>query len=34
VKDGQPIGFLQGKTWVNVVPSTPGMEQSVTISNE
>lgn len=34
VKDGQPVGFLKGKTWVNVVPSTPGMEQSITIMNE
>src|SRR5690625_285391 len=34
VIDGQPIGFLQGKTWVNVVPSTPGLEQSITITNE
>lgn len=34
VKDGQPIGFVPGKTWVNVVPTTPGMDQSVRITNE
>lgn len=34
VKDGQPVGFVPGKTWINVIPSNPGMEQSVKISNE
>ncbi len=34
VKDGQPVGFVPGKTWINVVPANPGMQQSVTISNE
>lgn len=34
VKDGQATGFVPGKTWVNVVPSDPGMQQSVTILNE
>lgn len=34
VKDGQPVGFVPGKTWINVIPTSPGMEQSVTISNE
>ncbi|MDO6448911.1 DUF3048 domain-containing protein [Oceanobacillus profundus] len=34
VKDGQPIGLVPGKTWVNVVPTDPGIKQSVTISNE
>ncbi len=34
VKDGQPIGFVPGKTWINVVPTNPSMEQAVTISNE
>ncbi|RKQ34619.1 DUF3048 domain-containing protein [Oceanobacillus halophilus] len=32
VKDGQAIGFVPGQTWINVVPTSPGMEQSVTIS--
>lgn len=34
VKDGQPIGFLPGKTWINIVPSSPGLEQIVNVSNE
>lgn len=34
VQDGKPLGFIPGKTWVNVVPTNPGMEQSVTISAE
>lgn len=34
VKDSQPIGLVPGKTWVNVVPTDPGIKQSVTISNE
>ncbi|GAA0430131.1 DUF3048 domain-containing protein [Lentibacillus halophilus] len=34
VKDGDPVPFVPGQTWVNIVPSSPGMEQSVTISNE
>lgn len=34
VKNGQPIGFVPGKTWINVVPTNPSMEQAVTISNE
>lgn len=33
VKDGQAIGFVPGNTWINVVPTSPSMEQSVTISN-
>ncbi|MBP1948224.1 DUF3048 domain-containing protein [Virgibacillus litoralis] len=33
VKDGQPVEFVQGKTWVNVIPSSPGIDQSVSISN-
>src|SRR5699024_12789659 len=31
VKDGDPLGFVPGKTWVNVVPANPGLEQSVMI---
>ncbi|MFD2045201.1 DUF3048 domain-containing protein [Ornithinibacillus salinisoli] len=34
VKDGEPIGFVPGKTWVNVVPTNPGMNQSVIITND
>jgi hypothetical protein len=34
MKDGEIIGFVPGKTWINVVPSSPSMEQSVTISGE
>ncbi|WP_087974673.1 DUF3048 domain-containing protein [Oceanobacillus rekensis] len=33
VKDGQLIGFVPGKTWINVVPTNPGIQQSVTFSN-
>ena len=33
-KDGELLGFIPGKTWVNVVPTNPGMEQSVTFINE
>ncbi|WP_163970953.1 DUF3048 domain-containing protein [Oceanobacillus halotolerans] len=33
-KDGQPVGFVPGQTWVNVVPSSPGIDESVTITNE
>lgn len=28
-KGGQIIGFVPGKTWINVVPTQPGIEQSV-----
>ncbi|WP_339217040.1 DUF3048 domain-containing protein [Ornithinibacillus sp. FSL M8-0202] len=31
VKDGEVVGFVPGKTWINVVPTSPGMESSVTI---
>lgn len=34
VKDEKSVGFVPGKTWVNVIPTDPGIEQSVTISNE
>lgn len=33
VKDGKPVGFVPGKTWINVIPTNPGLKQSVTISN-
>lgn len=29
VKDGEIIGFVPGKTWINFVPTSPGIEQSV-----
>lgn len=32
VKDGVTLGFVPGKTWINVVPMNPSMEESVTIS--
>ena len=31
VKNGEEIPLVQGKTWVNVVPTNPGLEKSVTI---
>lgn len=34
VKDGQVVGFVPGQTWINIVPTDPGMEQSVTLTNE
>ncbi|HLR08941.1 MAG TPA: DUF3048 domain-containing protein [Bacillota bacterium] len=33
MENGEPVGFVPGKTWVNVVPTEPGMKQSVTISD-
>ena len=33
MKDGEPVGFVPGKTWINVVPSNPGLEQSVIFSD-
>lgn len=29
VKDGKEVGFVPGKTWINVVPTSPGLEESV-----
>lgn len=34
VQDGEPIGFIKGKTWINIVPSNPGIGQIVIVSNE
>lgn len=31
-KDGETIGFVPGKTWINVIPVDPGIGQSVTLS--
>ncbi|AXI08199.1 DUF3048 domain-containing protein [Oceanobacillus sp. 143] len=33
VLNNQLIGFVPGKTWINVVPTNPGIQQSITISN-
>lgn len=30
VLDGETIGFAPGKTWINFIPTQPGIEQSVT----
>lgn len=32
VKDGETAGFVPGKTWVNVIPASPGLGQSVTVT--
>ncbi len=29
MQNGQMIGFVPGKTWINVIPSNPGLEQTV-----
>ncbi|MUK88434.1 DUF3048 domain-containing protein [Ornithinibacillus sp. L9] len=34
IKDGEPVDYVPGKTWINVVPTNPGMEQSVIVTNE
>lgn len=34
VKNGEVVPFVQGHTWVNVVPTSPGLEQMVTINNK
>ncbi|MDC3417495.1 DUF3048 domain-containing protein [Aquibacillus salsiterrae] len=26
MKDGEPVGFVPGKTWINVIPMNPGLE--------
>lgn len=31
VKDGEEVGFVNGKTWINVVPTSPGIDQIVSI---
>ncbi|WP_345242620.1 DUF3048 domain-containing protein [Pontibacillus salipaludis] len=33
-KDGKKLGFVPGKTWVNVVPEQPGISQSVSITSQ
>ncbi|HET7629040.1 MAG TPA: DUF3048 domain-containing protein [Bacillales bacterium] len=32
VKDGKILGFVPGRTWINIVPTDPGLSGSVTIS--
>jgi hypothetical protein len=32
VKDGEEVPLVQGKTWVNVVPTNPGLQKIVTIN--
>jgi len=29
--DGEEVKFVPGKTWINIVPTNPGLEQTVTI---
>ncbi|MBI0580292.1 DUF3048 domain-containing protein [Neobacillus cucumis] len=32
MKNGEEVPFVQGKTWVNVVPTDPGMQKSVSFN--
>lgn len=34
VKNGEPIGFVPGKTWVNIIPSSPGLDESIEVIGE
>lgn len=34
VKDGKEVKLVKGKTWINIVPVIPGLEQSVTFLND
>lgn len=34
IKDGETIGFVPGKTWINFVPTNPGIEQSITFESD
>lgn len=34
VKNGEEIGFIPGQTWVNVIPTEPGIGHSVTVAND
>ncbi|MBS4191831.1 DUF3048 domain-containing protein [Bacillus sp. FJAT-49705] len=29
VLNGKKVGFAPGRTWINIIPSTPGLEQSI-----
>jgi hypothetical protein len=33
-QDGKAVGFVPGKTWINIVPTEPGVKGSVSITNE
>ncbi|WP_099157699.1 DUF3048 domain-containing protein [Virgibacillus ndiopensis] len=33
IKDGKPVGFVPGKTWINIIPDNPGIKSAVTVSN-
>lgn len=33
-KDGQVVPFVQGKTWVNIIPTDPGIQSSVQIADD
>lgn len=32
IRDGKAVPFVQGKTWVNVVPTNPGLQSSVSFN--
>ncbi|WP_053217304.1 DUF3048 domain-containing protein [Virgibacillus senegalensis] len=32
VKDGEPVGFVPGKTWINVIPDSKSLQETVTIN--
>lgn len=32
VLNGQPVGFVPGKTWINIIPTNPGLTGSVSIN--
>lgn len=34
VKDGEVVEFAPGQTWINVIPTNPGIDQSVRIVND
>lgn len=34
VKEGNPVGFVEGKTWINVIPTQPGIENIINITND
>lgn len=34
IKDGETVGFVPGQTWINVVPTDPGIDASVKVSAE
>lgn len=34
VKDGKEIGFTPGKSWINIVPTDPGIADVVTVGND